>query len=122
MNASAYPVSNGLAEYGLPPILIAASSERAGARAAETAEQAGYPFFTVPIGSALERLEVQAGASAVWIEVEDDEPALDHLLDRLNNEVASGCYPAEDRSRYSAGRRRQPAAGGRRSRRRSASF
>src|SRR5688500_2390706 len=94
MNASAYPVSNGLADYGLPPILIAASSERAGARAAETAEHAGYPSVTVPIGSALERLEIQAGASAVWIEVDEDEPALDGLLERLDDEVASGRFPA----------------------------
>ena len=94
MNASAYPASNGLAEYGLPPILIAASSERAGARAAETAEYAGYPSVTVPIGSALERLEIQAGASAVWIEVEGDESALDSLLRRLEDEVDFGRYPA----------------------------
>ncbi len=94
MNASAYPASNGLADYGLPPILIAASSERAGARAAETAEQAGYPSVTVPIADAFERLKIQAQASAVWIEVEGDEPLLDCLLDRLEGEVASGRFPA----------------------------
>src|SRR5688500_2265865 len=94
MNASAYPVSDGIAEYGLPPLLIAASSERAGTRAAETAEQAGYPSITVPIDGAFERLKIQARASAVWIEVEGDEPALDSLLDRLGAEVDSGRFPA----------------------------
>ena len=95
MNASAYPVSSGLDFYSKPPVLIAATSERAARRAAETAEAAGYPVFSIPIGSVLQRLEVQGSASAFWLEVEEDGgPLLDQVLDRIDAEVGTGRFPA----------------------------
>ena len=95
MNASAYPVSSGLDRYGGPPVLIAASSERAARRAAETAEGAGFPTFSIPVDGVLARLEQQGAAAAFWLELEDDaDPDLDRILDRIDSEVGAGRFPA----------------------------
>ncbi|QNN64169.1 winged helix-turn-helix transcriptional regulator [Sphingomonas rhizophila] len=77
------------------PVLIAASSEAAQRRAAATVEAAGYRSVSVPIEQALDRLALQAAASALWVEVDrDGGDALDRLLDRANSEAASGRMPA----------------------------
>lgn len=95
MNASAYPVSSGLDCYGGPPVLIAATSERAARRAADTAQAAGYPVFSIPLDGVLARLEQQTAAAAFWLELEDDPgPTLDRILDRIDAEVGAGRFPA----------------------------
>ncbi|MFL6738186.1 MAG: hypothetical protein ACJ8FJ_03235, partial [Sphingomicrobium sp.] len=78
MNASAYPVSSALDAYGGPPVLIAASSENAARRAAEIAEGAGFPVFSMPVEAILSRLEQQGQAAAFWLELDEDPgPPLD---------------------------------------------
>jgi DNA-binding MarR family transcriptional regulator len=95
MTASVYPVSSGLDRYGGPPVLIAASSERGARRAAEIAEGAGYPVFSIPVEGVLARLEQQGQAAAFWLELEDDiGPDLDRILDRIDCEVGAGRFPA----------------------------
>jgi len=96
MNASAYPNSPLLEDYaGPPPVLIAASSEQARDRAARTIEAAGYRTATVPIEEAVDRLSIQAAASALWIEIDQDHGApLDRLLDRVEAECSAGHFPA----------------------------
>jgi len=96
MNASAYPNDSPLGDFsGPPPVLIAASSDRARARAVATIEAAGYRIAAVPIDQAVHRLSIQAAASALWIEVDEDLGApLDRLLDRLELESDRGGFPA----------------------------
>src|SRR5688500_6651175 len=95
MNASVYPVSSGLDSYGAPPVLIAASSERAARRAAETIAAADLPLISVPIEAAVDRLDRQGAASALWLELEDDGgPELDRLLERVEAEAGNGAFPA----------------------------
>ena len=95
MNLSVYPVSSGLDRYGGPPVLIAASSEQAARRAAETAEGAGYPIYSIPVEGVLARLEQQGAAAAFWLELDDDPGAdLDRILDRIVSEVGVGRFPA----------------------------
>lgn len=95
MNPSVYPASASLDLYGPPPILIAASSERAARRAAETAQGAGFPFVSIPVRSVVDRLEQQGRAAALWLELEDGaEPQLDRILDRVEAEVSAGRFPA----------------------------
>jgi DNA-binding MarR family transcriptional regulator len=75
--------------------LIAASSERGARRAAEIAEGAGYPVFSIPVEGVLARLEQQGQAAAFWLELEDDiGPDLDRILDRIDCEVGAGRFPA----------------------------
>ena len=94
MDASAYPASASLDLYGLPPVLIAASSVPAARRAAETIELAGFSAFSVPIHEAISRLDKQTTASACWIELEEDGGApLDRLLERVGAEAATGSFP-----------------------------
>ena len=77
------------------PVLIAAASASAQARAAATVTAAGFRVAEVSLDRALERLSLQAAASALWIELEDDGgAALDRLLDRANADAAAGRMPA----------------------------
>ncbi|WP_294121787.1 MarR family winged helix-turn-helix transcriptional regulator [Sphingomonas sp.] len=95
MNASIYPISSRLESYGLPPVLIAASSEAAARRAAETADGAELPFVSIPLDAMLSRLDLQGSATAIWLELEDDGgPELDRILDRIDAEAGAGRYPA----------------------------
>jgi len=94
MNASIYPVASGLDHYGVPPILIAASSESAARRAAEAVD-ADTPYCAVPIGDLLARLDRQGSAAALWLELDDDPgPELDGILDRIDAEVGAGRFAA----------------------------
>jgi len=94
MNASIYPVASGLDRYGAPPVLIAASSERAARRAAESVDSA-TPYCSVPIGEMLARLEQQGSAAVLWLELEDDPgPELDRILERIDAEVGAGSFAA----------------------------
>jgi DNA-binding MarR family transcriptional regulator len=96
MNASAYPQTSPFGDYaGPPPVLIAASSIGAQARATLTAEAAGFRTSTVAIEEAVSRLDQQAMASALWVEVDRDAGGpLDRLLDRVQAESGRGSFPA----------------------------
>ena len=77
------------------PMLVAAASEAARARAARWLEEAGWRTVSVAIDAALERLALQAATSGLWIEVEsgDGGDALDQLLAYANHEAAAGRMP-----------------------------
>ena len=96
MNASVTPVSSSLNEYaGPPPILIAASSDEARARATVTAESGGYRTVAFAVEDAIDRISIQAAASAIWVEVDRDAGApLDRLLERVEAEASRGGFPA----------------------------
>ncbi len=96
MNASAHPSSSPLGDFsGPPPVLIAASSDEARARATVTAEAAGFRVASVGIDEAVSRLNIQAAASALWIEVDRDlGTSFDRLLDRVEAVASSGGVPA----------------------------
>jgi DNA-binding MarR family transcriptional regulator len=95
MNASTYPQSVSGDFAGPAPILIAASSDEARSRAAATAEAGGFRTAAVAIEDAIERLNIQVAASAIWVEVDRDPGSpLDHLLDRVQAESGRGSFPA----------------------------
>lgn len=95
MNASIYPVASGLDHYGAAPILIAASSERAARRAAETIDDDKAPYCSVPISELMSRLDRQSNTAALWLELEDDPgPELDRILDRIDAEAGAGHFAA----------------------------
>ena len=80
---------------GPPPVLIAASSPDAEARAVANAEAAGFRTAAVSVEDASARLGQQAAASAFWLELDNDAgPELDRLLDRVEAEAACGRFPA----------------------------
>lgn len=81
---------------GLPPLLLAASSETAMRRARETGTASGLRIGAeLGIGEAAERLKQQASASAIWIEVDQDcGQALDRLLDDVDDAVESRRFGA----------------------------
>ena len=89
MDTSIYPVSSGQGDFAGPhPILIAASSDEARARARVTAEMAGFRVAAVAIEEAVDRLDLQVAASALWIEIDRDTgPSLDRLLERVDAEA-----------------------------------
>ena len=94
MNASAQTIFDAPGDYaGPPPILIAASSDEARARALTAAEAAGYRTAAVAIEDAVDRLNIQAAASAIWVEIDrDGGTIMDRLLDRV--EAESDRFPA----------------------------
>ena len=96
MNASVYSEVSPLGDYtGPPPILIAASSEEARTCATMAAEAAGFRTTSVTIEHAIERLSIQAQASALWIEVDHDAGGpFDRLLERVEAEAGRGSFPA----------------------------
>ena len=78
-----------------PPVVVAAASAAAHERAARTIEAAGFRIAAIDLDGALDRLTLQASASALWIELDDDRGAdLDRLVERANAEAASGRFPA----------------------------
>jgi DNA-binding MarR family transcriptional regulator len=80
---------------GPPPILIAASSDEARARASIAVESGGFRTASVAIEDAVDRLDIQAAASAIWVELDRDAGApLDRLLDRVEAESGRGSFPA----------------------------
>ena len=82
--------------FDRPPILIAGDSEAALERAARTIAACGLRIAgTVGLEQAPERIDLQAAASALWIELEGDPgEAMDRLLDHVNRDVGHGRYPA----------------------------
>lgn len=96
MIMSVHQYHSDLGDYsGAYPVLIAASSDEAAARAAVAAEAGGFRSAAVTIEEAPDRLAIQSAASAIWVEIDEDlgEPA-DRLLDRVEKEAGAGHCPA----------------------------
>jgi hypothetical protein len=76
--------------FAAAPVLIAADSDSALSRARRTVEAAGLRIAgSVDVVSAPERIERQASASALWVDLDEDSgPALDRLLDQINGDAA----------------------------------
>lgn len=93
---SAHEFLSGLGDYsGAYPVLIAASSDQAKARAVVTAEAGGFRSATVSIEDAPERISLQGAASAIWVEIEEDlGDAVDRLLERVEKAASAGDCPA----------------------------
>lgn len=85
-----------LTHFDSPPVLIAASSEAALARAERTIFASGFRIGAkLPIEQARERLERQGRATAVWVELDRDcGRAMDELLDLVVSEVRNGRFAA----------------------------
>lgn len=82
--------------FDRPPILIAGDSEAALQRAARIVAACGLRIAdTVGLDEAPDRIERQAAASALWVELDSDRGELmDRLLDCVNQDAANGRYPA----------------------------
>ncbi|MEA1071631.1 MarR family winged helix-turn-helix transcriptional regulator [Sphingomonas sp. LY160] len=92
MDNSAYPQSFAFADYaGPPPVLIAASTAAAHDRAAQEIEAAGLRIAPISIAEAPARLSLQAAASALWVELDEDDG--DALLDRIEADAGER-FPA----------------------------
>jgi hypothetical protein len=67
--------------FGLPPVLIAADTQTAAAKARATIAEAGLRFTDVVSAEVVERLEQQVTACALWIELAGEPGvAIDTLL------------------------------------------
>lgn len=84
------------AHFPRAPVLIAGDSAAALQRAERTVLAAGLRVAAkVALDHAADRIAQQAAASAVWLDLDaDGGAALDHLLDRLDDDSASGRYRA----------------------------
>ena len=78
------------------PVLIAGASKAALDRAERTIEGSGLRVADrILIENAPDRIERQARASALWIELEEGpDESLDALLDRVATNVSDGRFPA----------------------------
>jgi hypothetical protein len=78
------------------PVLVAGSSEAALERATRTVEAIGLRVGAkLHIDAARDRIERQASATAVWVELDDDcGGPLDELIGQVNRDVADGRYAA----------------------------
>lgn len=96
MTAYLSELESRFSEFGPAPVLIAADCEAAMKRAARTMEAFGIRFAgQFGIEAALQRIELQAAASAVWVELETDgEAAMDRLLNCVSQDADSGRYAA----------------------------
>lgn len=79
-----------------PPVLIAASSAAAMARAERTIGATGLRVAArVPIEDARQRIDRQIAATALWIELDSDcGGPMDELLTQVSHDVADGLYAA----------------------------
>src|SRR5687767_2760989 len=79
-----------------PPVLVAAATEAMYVRAARTIEAAGLrASVRIDLDQACERIDRQAVASALWLELGSARGRkVEDLLDRLNCDVAGGRYAA----------------------------
>src|ERR1044071_443493 len=82
--------------FSASPVLIAGDSDAALDRAGRTVEAAGARIGAIlPLGAAADRIALQASASAVWIELDQDGgPAMDRLLQQVSSDVVDGRYSA----------------------------
>lgn len=92
----AYSDPHSLAYDDSAPLILAASSPQAGRRARRMLDHVGARIAAeLPIDQALERLDRQVAASAVWVEVDADAGgALDDLLHQVARDVGEGRYAA----------------------------
>jgi hypothetical protein len=81
---------------GQAPVLVAASSETALSRALRTVEATGLRVAgKVDIDAAVGRIERQASATALWVELDCDcGGPLDELIGQVSRDVAEGRYAA----------------------------
>lgn len=79
-----------------PPVLIAADTDAGMSQARRTIEMAGLRVAdAVGIGDAIPRIDRQAAASALWVELTEElADEADRMLDHVARDVASGRYPA----------------------------
>jgi DNA-binding MarR family transcriptional regulator len=96
MDAYLTDLENPHGGFDRPPILIAGDSEAALQRATRTIEASGLRIAdAVGLEQAPERIDRQAAASVLWVELDADRGALmDQLLDHVNRDVGHGRYPA----------------------------
>ena len=89
-------VQKPAAGFDRPPILIAGDSGAALARATRTIAASGVRIAdAVGLEQAPERIALQAAASALWIELDEDRgAAMDRLLDHVNRDAGHGRYRA----------------------------
>ena len=80
----------------LPPMLLAASSELAMARAERSALAAGFRIGSrTPIELAGDRIQQQISATGLWVELDrDGGEAMDRLLAQVSRDVGDGRYAA----------------------------
>ena len=93
----AYSTESDLSYSDLPPVFIAGSGETAIARARSTVEPFGLRIAgAVPAADVVARLQQQASATAVWIELDESSAGdiIDQLVDQLNADVRGGRYGA----------------------------
>ena len=79
-----------------PPVLIAATSDAAMARAVCTVDAAGWRIGErMELRAARERIERQPAATAVWLELDRDcGVEMDEVLECIDNQVAKGRFGA----------------------------
>lgn len=79
-----------------PPMLLAASSDAAMARAERSAIAAGFRVGArMPIALARERIAEQISAAALWVELDSDGGGpMDELLAQVSRDVGDGRYAA----------------------------
>jgi hypothetical protein len=79
-----------------PPVLIAATSDAAMARAVRTVDAAGWRIGKrLEVQAARESIERQPAATAVWLELDRDCGAeMDALVECINSQVADGRFGA----------------------------
>ena len=92
----AFPAEAALSYSDFPPVLIAGDSDGALLRASQTVASAGFRIADqVSLTAAPARIDLQASASAVWIELDGDGGGpMDYLLDHISRDVREGRYAA----------------------------
>jgi len=92
----AFPAEAALSYSDLPPVLIAGASDAARQRASQTVSSAGFRIAdSVSLDAAPARIDLQASASAVWVELDGDGGGpMDDLLDHISRDVREGRYSA----------------------------
>ena len=82
--------------FASAPVLIAAASEAATARARQSVAMAGFRCADGgDAGSIGDRLAQQAAATALWVELDDGDPAItDELVESVAAEMRRGRFPA----------------------------
>ena len=78
------------------PILIIADSDAAMRRAERTVTASGHRVGArLTLEDAPDRLEIQARAAAVWVELDEDRGSdMDQLLERISSDASGGRYGA----------------------------
>jgi DNA-binding MarR family transcriptional regulator len=78
------------------PVLVAATSDVALARALRSVEASGARVAAqLSLGEVQDRLELQGSAAAMWLEIDEDGgDLLDELLSRVRRDASAGRYAA----------------------------